>query len=724
HYSRFLTDNPVNEEARRRTELAMQGHPQGSYELEAFDKDGGVHLLEVTEVPVFDDRGRVIGVEGIGQDVTARKRGDRALRESEEQFRTLVANIPGVVFRSEVGPPWRIEYVSDGVEALTGYPVRDFMDGTRTYGSVIVPGDLAEVERLVDEAVAERRPYRIEYQVRRADGEVRWVAERGRAIYDDAGKPLWLDGVILDTTDRRQAEEALRSERDFTARLIDSSNDGILAFDRECRYTLWNAGMERISGLGKEDVLGRVAFELFPFLTDTGEDWFFHEALAGRAARGKDRPYLIPQTGREGYFEGHYGPLFDQSGQVVGGLAVIRDSTQRIRADQERRKLEAQVQQTQKLESLGVLAGGIAHDFNNLLVAILGNADLALGDLSDVSPARASVLEIKKASMRAADLAHQMLAYSGRGRFVVTAVNLNELVEEMGGLLKVSISKKITLNYTLAGDLPPVEADAAQIRQVVMNLITNASEAIGDEPGIISIRTGVTDADRDYLAEAQLGQSLPAGRYVYLQVTDTGCGIDPQNLPKLFEPFYTTKFTGRGLGLAAVLGIVRGHHGAIKVESQVGEGTSFRLLLSRAAEAPAQAPAAAAPAPARAPRGRGAILVVDDERTVRELARKALQREGFTVLTAADGREGVAVFGEHADEISAVLLDMTMPEISGEEAFDALRRICPDVPILLASGYAEEDVTGRFEGRDLAGFIHKPFELRELIAKVRRVTEP
>jgi len=695
--------------------LTEYGEP---YECTIIRKDGQTLPVEV-HGRAMRYKGRRCRVTAL-REISARRRAEQALRESEQRFRSMVANIPETVFQCEPEPPWRVRFVTPGIETLTGYPVRDFMDGGRDFDSLILPEERPRVRRIVREAVAERRAYRVEYRLRRADGELRWVTERGRGAYDEHGTPQWLDGVMLDTTDRHEAEDALRREKDFAARLIDVSTDGILAFDRQCRYTLWSAGMERIYGIPAKDVVGRVAFEVFPFLKAIGEEQYFQDALAGKAVEATDRRYMIPESGREGFFEGHYGPLYDEEGRVIGGLGVIRDVTDRVRAEQERRKLDTQIQQAQKLESLGVLAGGIAHDFNNLLVAILGNADLALDDLPAQSPARPSVEEIKTASLRAADLANQMLAYSGRGRFVLTNLRLNELIKEMARLLKVSMSKKITLNYALAPELPAVEADAAQIRQVVMNLITNAAEAIGDEPGIVTVSTGVMDAESDYLDRSQLGQSQPAGRYVYLEVTDTGCGIGVDSVAKLFEPFYTTKFTGRGLGLAAVLGIVRGHAGAIRVDSRLGEGTTVRVLLPPAEGVPA--PTAAPPAPADiGAGGGGTVLVVDDEQSVRELAGRMLQRAGFTVLTAADGRQAVDTFAARADDIDAVLLDLTMPEMSGEEALDELHRIRSDVPVLLASGYAAEDVTRRFADKPLAGFIHKPFQLAELVGKLRQV---
>ena len=419
--------------------------------------------------------------------------------------------------------------------------------------------------------------------------------------------------------------------------------------------------------------------------------------------------------------EWHGRPVFDEKGEFDFQFGVGIDITERKRAEEERRELEAQVQQAQKLESLGVLAGGIAHDFNNLLVGILGHADLALDQLSPASPARPCVKDIETAAKRAADLTRQMLAYSGKGRFVIERLDLNEVVAEMTHLLEVSISKKAIPKYNYADNLPAIEADGTQIRQVIMNLITNASEALGDRSGVISISTGAMECDRAYLSGTYLDEELPDGVYVYLEVTDTGCGMDEETCRKIFDPFYTTKFTGRGLGLAAVLGIMRGHKGALKVQSEPGRGTTFKILLPAVGE-----PAAAvreAPPRARGWHGTGTVLLVDDEETVRTVGRQFLERAGFSVLTAADGPEALELFREHADDIVCVVLDLTMPHMGGEEAFRKLRDIRADVRVIMSSGYNEQEVTQRFAGAGLAGFIQKPYRGSELLAKLGEVLE-
>lgn len=402
------------------------------------------------------------------------------------------------------------------------------------------------------------------------------------------------------------------------------------------------------------------------------------------------------------------------NGEPLYAAGTFLDISLRKQAEEEHRMLEQQVQHTQKLESLGVLAGGIAHDFNNLLMTILGNADLALRDISPVSPASPFLNEIVAAANCAADLCRQMLAYSGKGRFVVEAIDLNELVTEMTHMLEVSISKKITLKYNLADRLPAIKADATQIRQIIMNLITNASEAVGEQSGAISVTTGAMHCDKAYLSKSFLKDNQQDGMYVYIEVADTGCGMDAETQARLFDPFFTTKFSGRGLGMAAVLGIVRGHHGALHVYSEPGRGTGIKVLFPSLENVNVTKDAVDVPAEASLVCAQTTVLVVDDEETVRVLVRRMLEKLGCQVLTAVDGAEALRIFEEQADEIDCVLLDLTMPRMDGSETFRVLQKIKPDVRVIMSSGYNEQEVTQQFVGQGLAGFVQKPYTLSAL----------
>ncbi len=409
--------------------------------------------------------------------------------------------------------------------------------------------------------------------------------------------------------------------------------------------------------------------------------------------------------------------LIDEEGSLYA-QAIVRDITERKKNEEERLQFERHLQQTQRLESLGVMAGGIAHDFNNILMAVLGHADLALADLPSTSPVRENLHEIVQASRKAAELSRQMLAYSGRGQFAIEAIDLGALINDIVGLLRTSFSKKILLNLNLAKNLPPVRGDAGQLSQVIMNLVINGAEAIGDRSGVVTISTGAMECTTEYLEETYLREDLVEGLYITLEVSDTGCGIAREAQTRLFEPFYTTKFAGRGLGLSAVLGIVRGHKGALKVYSELNKGTTFKILLP-AVEDGGPPLGLGGANPRESWRSTGTVLLVDDEETIRALGQRMLERLGFTVLTAADGFDAVELYRAHRSEIVIVLLDLTMPRMNGEEAFRELRRLDPDVRVIISSGYTDTDISPRFAGKGLAGFLQKPYALDSLRERLR-----
>ncbi len=397
--------------------------------------------------------------------------------------------------------------------------------------------------------------------------------------------------------------------------------------------------------------------------------------------------------------------------------SVMSDVSKLRQAEDEQSRLEHE-----RLESLGLMAGGIAHDFNNLLTAVMGHASAALTKLPPDSPVHKSLEEIERASLQGAELCAQMLAYAGQRRLVPQGIDLSALAREVVHLLKLSVAKEAHVELDLASDLPTVVADASQIRQIVMNLVTNASEALGEGGGRITISTRVMERNRAALEGGHLYGELPA-ESVCLEVIDTGCGMDGPLLAKIFDPFFTTKFTGRGLGLAAVLGILRSHRGAATVRSAPDEGATFRVFL-----ATSDRPVLEEPADVTARVGTtttdSTVLVVDDEEIIRSLLRGVLEDAGFEVLVARGGGEAVEIFREHGDEIALVLLDLTMPHMSGEEAFRRLKRIRNDVRVVISSGYSESGVAERFAGLGLAGFIHKPYRSEDLIEKLRGVLDP
>ncbi len=392
---------------------------------------------------------------------------------------------------------------------------------------------------------------------------------------------------------------------------------------------------------------------------------------------------------------------------------------EREHAEAERLRLERQMQHMQRLESLGVLSGGIAHDFNNLLAIIVGNISLLSEEQVPGQESRELIQNIETAANRASILIKQMLAYSGKGSFVVSMVDLPTVISDMSDLLRSSVIKRAILRIESSAPLPAIRADVTQLQQVLVNLVINASEALGENGGTITVSTGIQECDTAGFLDYFPHEPRPAGQYVSLEVADMGSGIPSDHLTKIFDPFFTTKFTGRGLGLAAVLGIVRGHHGAIKVQSELGRGTTFTVYLPAAVGT--SFPPASESLKILPLKGTGLILIVDDEETVRHTTKRMLERMGFKTITAADGREAVHMFRQHAADVKCVLLDLTMPKMDGIEAYRILRDLQPQLRVVLSSGFSRQELSERFSREGLAGFIAKPYTMQELDAVLKAV---
>jgi len=523
--------------------------------------------------------------------------------------------------------------------------------------------------------------------------------------------------------DLRERGLALARTNELLQLVLDTIPVRVFWKDLDLRYLGCNRLFAQDSGLaGPEHLLGLDDFAMG--WRDQADAYRADDRAvieSGTARVNYEEPQTTP-SGEQIWLRTSKLPLRDLDGTIIGVLGTYEDITEEKRGEERERQLQTEIQHNQKLESLGVLAGGIAHDFNNILTGILGQADLVLADLPPVSPVAGRLVAIQSAATSASDLCRQMLAYSGKGRFVVAPLDLSEVVLEMREMLEAVVSKKVTLRFDLATALPSVNADASQLQQIVLNLVLNASESVDKGMGVVGIHTGSIECDSEYIKTTLANHDLAPGRYVTLEVTDSGCGMDEATMERMFEPFFTSKFTGRGLGLSAVLGIVRGHSGVVKAQSEPGRGTTMQVLL----------PASTLPPKSlskpddtkRSWRGTGTVLIVDDEPVVREVAQGMLERAGLKVMTAEDGREALVVFGDHSDEIDCVILDLTMPHLDGEETFRELRKIRPDLAVILASGYNQQDVTQRFTGKGLAGFLQKPFRLESLTEMVKAILDP
>lgn len=681
-------------------------------------KDGRSIPIDDTGAPIVGPDGRVLGAVLVFRDVTETKQWEAVLRNRERM----------------------IDLAHDAIiVADAGRRVISWNGGaTEMYGWTEAEAKGKLIHELLKTREADSIP-EIDRTLRdkgRWDGELVHTCRNGKtvisecrqvALRDVQGAVTGIFEINRDVTARKRAEEQLRSaaaaaaagQRTLEA-LLEYIPEGIaIAEGADGRIVMVSRFAGSLSGRPTSDLLHATA-EQHPELFSV------YHPDAKTPARASELPLMRAivsgkiTTDEEWVLKRADGaaipvhcvaaPIRDGDGQITGGLVAWRDVSQW-------KALEEQLRQTAKLESLGVLAGGIAHDFNNLLTGVLGNASLLEEMLPEQSPEWKCAVQVSVAAQRAAKLTQQMLAYSGKGRFVVERIDVSSFIYETAALMQASIPKHVEFRLQLTEGLPLIEADASQLQQVVMNLLINGAEAIGPEGGRLTVITRTERLDENAISTLTFQSDITPGEFVEIEVQDSGCGMDENTLARVFDPFFTTKFTGRGLGLAAVQGIVRGHKGAIKVYSAPGVGTTFRVLLptcATSADAPSEIPV-----PNQRIRGTGTVLLIDDEEVVRGTAKTALENLGYQVLLAADGREGIRLFRTAKTLVSLVILDMTMPGLGGEDIMRQLREIKPGIPIMLSSGFSETEALHRFGNLRLAGFLQKPYSLGTLAEKVQ-----
>ncbi len=533
----------------------------------------------------------------------------------------------------------------------------------------------------------------------------------------DAGSQAALEALEQERAERQRAEAALAEAHSYR-QIFDLATDMIVVQDIETGAVIdINEETSRATGYTREELIEMGVAGWSP----TGPEYSPVRAAAHMSAAVRGEPQLfewafVDRTGVLHPTEVHLRRVdLDGTPRL---LAVVRDITDRKRREQERRDIERRLTEARKLESLGVLAGGIAHDFNNLLMGVLGNATLALGQLDREAPGRTELREIERTARQMADLAQQMLAYSGRGRFVVEHVDIEDTVRRALPLLESMLPRDARLETEVTSGECRMRGDAGQIRQVLLNLVKNAAEALREGGGTVRVSTSALDPGEAADVESMAEWTPPSGRCCCLEVSDDGQGLPRQVRRRIFEPFYSTRPGGRGLGLSAVLGIVRGHDGTITIDSEPGRGTRVRVFFPLE-EARLRADLISGPQPLPF-QGEGTVLVVDDEPVVRNTVSRFAERMGLRALAADGGPEAIRIFTERADSIDLVLLDMSMPGMDGRETLVELRAIRPDVPVLLSSGYSEEEALSVFEEVQLAGFLQKPYSIDQLASTLRR----
>jgi two-component system cell cycle sensor histidine kinase/response regulator CckA len=685
------------------TRAAVRSNSKVSLEYRMLSAEGQVHWVRDYVHPVGNSSTRPARLRGIIVDVTESRRAHEALLQSEERFRSLFENATVGIYRTT--PDGRILIANPALISLLGFSSFEQLANRNLEQEGFEPGYPRSHFRQLLESQGVVAGLEVIWT--RLDGSVVFVRESARAVRSDDGAVLYYDGIVEDFTQRKRAEEALRESEARFRNIADT-----------CPVIIWCGNPDRqITFLNKEaaNFSGRNLDELL--LTGWKEqvhpdDLSRLEVAISSTVSGR---HSFQTEYRLRRHDGEYRWVLDTAvsrfvGEVYAGYTGSVVDITDLKRNQER------VLATQKLESLGVLASGIAHDFNNMLGAIFAQSELALSELPAGSSAAEEIDSIKTVSLRAAEIVHQLLAYAGEEGTGFEPVDLSRLVGEMLQLLGVSISKQSVLTTELAENLPAILASAPQLRQMVLNLITNASEAFGEDGGVITVRTARICGDPVALS----GTDLSGRDYVRLEVSDNGCGMSEEVQARIFDPFFTTKFAGRGLGLAAAQGIVRRHGGAIKVVSAPGQGTRFEVFLPSVGICDVPVVSSAG----QDETAIGVVLMVEDEESLRIPASKMLRAKGFSVLEAGDGYAAVDLFRVHQADIDVVLIDLTLPGLGGKEVLTEIRRIRPGVKVVLTTAYSEEMVANTIDGRHDWAFIRKPYQITDLTHLLRTVLSP
>lgn len=689
-------------------------------------KDGSSFWSLIHVSLVRDDQARPLYITVQIEDIDERKRAEAALRNEEKRLLQLVEQIPAVLWTTDTELTFTLS-VGAGLAGLGLIP------------NQVVGMTLFEFFQTQDPEFlpiqASRRALNGESVSYETGWKDRVFQSHVEPLRDTAGRIIGVIGFALDITERKRAEKALRESSQFNQQIITNAREGIIVYDRELRYLVWNSFMEELTGLREEEVIGKHLWNLRDLYQDHGKITLSEESVKGiraglqRALAGEtfayvDVPMHMKESGLTGWTSSRYGPFRNAQGEIIGVIATVRDIT-------ERQQLEEQLQHAQKLEAIGQLAGGVAHEFNNTLTAIMGNLDLALAQLSSDSDQRSTLTVAFQAARRASMLTQQLLTFSHRGATDLQPLDLGSIAMEVVRLLRQTIDRRIQL-YVRSGDgLWPILGDVGQMNQVIMNLCVNARDSLvermneavhgpvppGWEPRI-EIAVQNVRIDEDYCKQHY--EARP-GDCVCLSVSDNGRGIDDKIRLHIFEPFFTTKEVGRGtgLGLATVYGIVKQHEGWIELSSAQNTGTTFKVHLPRTLRAAAPSPR---PETRKAiVRGTETILFVDDEAPIRRLGQTILEHHGYTVLLAENGEQALEIFRRERDRIRLVVLDLTMPRMSGREVMKQLLGLDPNMPVLISSGHQIPSDGGQLQSMGRIEFIPKPYRPNDLARSVRNL---
>ncbi len=634
-----------------------------------------------------------------------------ALGESERVLTTLVSNVPGMVYRCRNDRDRTMLFLSDGCRDVTGYHRSDLL-GSRdvSYAELIIPPDRDRVWSEVQQALRDDRPFELTYRIRTADGDERWVWERGVAVRKAEEDDVLLEGFIADITDRRRAEQV----NALLATAVEHAGEGILITDRNGTILYANPALESITGYSRKDLVG-----LNPRIFKSGEhDTGFYKDMWDTLSRGEVWSARLINRRRDGtlYEERQtISPVRDADGNTVNYVAVKRDVTEIV-------SLENQLRHTQKLDAIGKLAGGIAHDFNNLLMAIMGHCELMLGQTEEGSPQYKDLLEIKNSTIRAAALTRQLLAFSRRQVVEPRLLDLNMIISEMKTMLERLIGTEVELIARLDAELGPVRADASQIEQVIMNLVVNGRDAM-PYGGKLVIETANVELDESYAAAHV---DVEPGPYAMLAVSDTGTGIQKAIQPRVFEPFFSTKGgeKGTGLGLSTVYGIVKQSGGSIWLNSEPGRGTTFKIYLPLAGDSDRPTASAAVRLRGAPARSEEAVLVVENDAHVHGSMAEKLGRAGYLVLEAKGPEDALGLCREFPERIGLMVADLRLPGTTGPELAERIRTFRPELRAIYISGHVESSALGPEPPAGDDCYLQKPFATETLLRRVHELLQP
>lgn len=670
--------------------------------------DGHVTWVSTTKAPLTDADGKIIGLLGISRDISDLRQAEEALVERERQLATLMSNLPGMAYHCRNDGDWTMEFVSDGAKALTGYSPQELVGNRKvSYASLIHPADREAVWNQVQASLKRKEPFVLSYRLCTAAGEQRWVWEQGQGVFDPHDKVLVLEGLVVDITDRRSAEEA----RQQLMVAIDQAGESIVFTDLVGNILYVNQGFEKVTGYARQEVVGRNP----RFLKGDGQTAGFYKDLWDTIARGEVWHGHFTNKRKDGALfeeEATISPVLDPRGKVVSYVAVKRDVTREV-------QLERQFIEVQKMEAFGQLAGGVAHDYNNILAAIMMQLDMLLSE-PDLKPdMREGLASLKDCSNRAANLTRQLLMFSRRQVAQIKPVELNQMLDEEFKMLRRLLGEHIDFSIQASVRDAWVYADPGMMQQVIMNLCINARDAMpkGGRLSVSIRRMTLTAADLRGNREAR------AGEFVVLTVADTGCGMSEETKTRIFEPFFTTKEVGKGtgLGLATVYGIVKQHKGWLEVTSDLGMGSEFRVFLPAGAGAAA---VASGDQMVKVSRGTETILIVEDDEVVRAMMAMCLKAAGYRVFPVANGTDALLEWRGKLDQIDLLLTDMIMPGgITGLELAEELKKIKPILPVIITSGYSVEIAEMGIPEEAGFAYLPKPAQLSVLTATVRKLLD-